>query len=70
MELVCELGMAYVLELGDRLAYGQELDDRPVLVYVLERHDSLELAYELELEQHIPHKIHRLRNLCSDQQYI
>ena len=70
MELVCELGRAYILELGDRLVCEPELDDRQVLVCVLERHDSLELAYELELEQHIPHKIHRRRNQYSDQRCI
>ena len=69
MELVCELGRAYILELGDRLVCEPELDDRQVMVCVLERHDSLELAYELELEQHNPHKIHRQRNQYSDQQY-
>ena len=68
--LVCELGLAYVLELGDILVYEQGLDDRQVLVCVLEWRDNLEQAYELELEQHIPHKIHRQRNQYNDQQCI
>ena len=70
MELVCELGLVCVLELGDRLVYEQELDDRQVLVCVLERRDSWELAYELGLQLHIPHKKHQQHNRYNDQQYI
>ena len=70
MELAYELELAYVLELGGRLVWQQGLDDRQVLVYAQERRDSLQQAYELELEQHIPHTIHRQRNRYNDQQCI
>ena len=70
MELACELVLVYIQGMGDIRACEQGLDDTQVLVCVLERRDNLELAYVLELELHIPHKIHQQRNRYSDQQYI
>ena len=70
MELACELGLVYIQGLVDIQACESELDDTQVLVCVLERHDNLERVCELELEQHIPHKIHRRRNQYSDQRCI
>ena len=70
MELACELVLLYIQGMGDIRACAQGLNDTQVLVCVLERRDSWELAYELGLEQHIPHKKHQQHNRYNDQQYI
>ena len=70
-----KLELAYELEQGGTLAYGQELDDKLELVCGLELGGKLELAYKLACElglvgkQHVLHKIHQQHIQSRHHQY-
>ena len=77
-----KLELAYELEQGGTLAYGQELDDKLELVcgleldgkleqvYGLEQHDNHPLLGQVDMERHGLHRIHQQHIQCNDPRCI